>query len=322
MSVPLIPLLPKMVQGMASEVVELLDPKFVFKNLLSINDNIILLQGKRFEVVGKVHLFAAGKAASYELKAFKEILSQSSLKSKIGKCVSLTKDGHTVEDPDIVELEGTHPVVTEKNLEMTRRFIDQLKEVSEQDTLVFLLSGGASALMEMPKEGMSFEELKAEHTRVLNSGMNINEMNRVRKSLSQVKDGGLLTFIPTEKIIQFITCDIPNENLPDVSSGPLLGQDKTKHPPTFKTQSATKLLDSFCDNEPRRVRGEIFDCVLEEMEEKLLKALPEADEILVSGGEATIQVPPKAGKGGRNTHFVLSFAQKIYQDKPRSVRRI
>lgn len=307
--------LPIIVNEAISEILMLLNPNFIYKKMVNINHNTILVNGKSFEISGKVHLFSVGKAASYELLAFKNIIDNSKLNSRLGECVSLTKEGHTVDDLSILELEGTHPVVSERNVENTKQFISHLEKVEKKDTVIFLLSGGASALLELPKGDMSFAELQDIHTRLLNSGKNINEMNRVRKSLSRVKDGGLLNYFDTKNIIQFITCDIPNEKLSDVSSGPLMGPDETTHPATFKAQSASKLIDLFCGADASRTRGEVYDCLLEDMQRDLLRALPNREELIVSGGEATINIPENSGKGGRSTHFVLSFAKNLYEDE-------
>jgi glycerate-2-kinase len=308
--------LPQNIQEIVNEVIELLDPHQNLQEMIEIKNEKLIVNDQEFNIENKkIHIFATGKAASFEARALKQILSDSDFSSQIQQCVSYTKMGHTVGDSSIFEIQGNHPVISAKNLEHTQVFLSKLKTIEPEDYLLFLLSGGASALLEKPIEGISFIELKKKHEELLVSGKSINEMNRIRKSLSQVKDGGLLKFISTKNIIQFITCDIPNENLADVSSGPLLG---SKTPEilknTFKIQSASKLLQQFCSLDPKRKMGKVFDCLLETMIDELKLSLPEKDEVLVSGGEATIQVPALSGKGGRNTHFVLAFAKEIYSD--------
>ncbi|MFT6631242.1 MAG: glycerate-2-kinase [Bacteriovoracaceae bacterium] len=308
--------IPIKVTKIVNEVIKLLDPFSNLKMMIEVDNKFISIDHKKFDVGGKrIHIFGAGKAASFEVEAFKKLILDSPMKNQLDSCVALTKDDHTVDDFSITQFEGSHPVIGQKNIQNTEKFIDLLQKVAPEDYLVFLLSGGASALLEKPIDGLTFEGLKRKHEELLASGLNINEMNRIRKSLSLVKDGGLLNFIKTKNIIQFITCDIPNEKLSDVSSGPLLVDGKTEVlNSTFKTQSASKLLSEFCSVGENRIKGKVYDTLLGKMISDLIKRLPKDKEMLVSGGEATIEVPSHSGKGGRNTHFVLAFAQELYKD--------
>ncbi len=159
--------------------------------------------------------------------------------------------------------------------------------------------------------------------------MNINAMNQVRKSISQIKNGGLRNYIPTDNIIQFITCDIPNADLSDVGSGPLLSKNinlrevnsylekfdiklnetdnSVVNVKSYISQSAEILLQLMSVPQKMINKG-IYDGGLEE-----LISLQKKDFTFLSGGEATLTVPPQAGKGGRNTHYVLAMASELYR---------
>lgn len=301
------------VNKFVDEVLKLLDPYLNFKSMIKVYHNSLELQGEKLDIKGKLHIVGLGKAASFEVKAMLELLQGTSLEKKVGLTLSYTKHDHTVSEGRIVQLEGSHPVVTENNVSQTREFITYLEKIAREDTLLFLLSGGGSALLELPKEGMSFLDLQRKSKELLHSGKNINEMNRVRRNLSQVKDGGLLHFIKTENIFQLVTCDIPNEKLEDVSSGPLMkANDPQSHPMTLKTQSASLLLEKLSRDE-NYIRGKIYDCSLDELIIDLKKSLPEKGQIHLSGGEAPIVIPSRSGKGGRNSHFVLAMAHELYQ---------
>ncbi|MDD0854332.1 DUF4147 domain-containing protein [Halobacteriovorax sp. GB3] len=303
----------KKVSETVREVIELLDPYFHLKKLISFNDKGINFKDQEVVFNGKIYLFGLGKASSFELEAFYQLLKENDLENKIEKIVSYTKEGATVDCENFIELEGTHPVVSERNIENTKKYIQLLEEISKEDTLIFFLSGGASALLELPVEGLSFEQLKLKHEQLLLSGININEMNKKRKEISLVKNGGLLKYIKTKNIIQFVTCDIPNENLSDVGSGPLLNDTRIdENPYTIKSQSASLLLERLCERDSKRIRDKIYDCSFEELIESVERKLPLGDDILISGGEAPVEVTKFEGRGGRNTHFVLSLANRIY----------
>ncbi len=296
------------------ESLEFLKPLNIYRDLFKFYHNQILFKGGTFDINTKVHLFAAGKAASFELKALKSLIEKSPLNEKLGAMVSYTKEDHFCDDDHMLQLGGTHPLVSEKNLELTDVFVDYISQVSPEDSIIFLLSGGASALLEKPIAGMSFVELQKAHKELLSSGLNINEMNKARKKMSQVKGGGLLDFINTKKILQVITCDIPNEDIFDVSSGPLLKPGVDDNPISILSQSATLLLKKVCEHFGYINKG-VVDERLDSYLNSVMSDLPKVGECFVSGGESTIQIPQGAeGLGGRSTHFVLALADLIYKD--------
>lgn len=306
---------PPLIDNIVNEVLELLDPYQNFNRMIKVYHNSLEVQGKTFEIKNKLHIFATGKAASFEADAFLKILDNSPLINHLEQVVSYTKHGHTVNNDRIEQLTGSHPVLTEENINKTRIFLKKLQNIHKDDTVVFLLSGGASALLELPNPDLDFLKLQRIHKSLLSSGKGINEMNRERKRLSQVKNGKLLNFIPTRRIIQFITCDIPNEKLEDVSSGPLLSfSNKESHPYTIKSQSASKLIENL-GHISNMIPGKIYDCSLTELMDDLEHHLPQKNSIVISGGEAPIKLPSFHGEGGRNTHFVLAFAHKIYTNE-------
>lgn len=305
--------LPKLVQQITKEAIDFLDPEKCFRDVFEFYHNQVALEGKMLEIKGKLHVFGLGKAASYQVSAFKKVMKENGYLECLGRCVSYTKMGHTVEDDTIFQLQGDHPVVSLQNLENTKKFIKELSLISENDTLFFFLSGGGSALLELPHEGMSFDDFVNKQVELLNSGKTISEMNSERKTMSQVKDGGLLSHIPTQNIFQFITSDIPSPRMQDVSSGPLLGLKGSIRENSFVVQSASTLLKRLCSH-PNRVMGEIYDCSLEVG----LKSfpMPSGEQVLFSGGEMPVTISETAqGKGGRNTHFVLALAHKIYNEE-------
>ena len=145
--------------------------------------------------------------------------------------------------------------------------------------------------------------------------MNINEINQRRKEISQIKGGGLLKFIKTTNILQLITCDIPNEDIFDVSSGPLLNRSLEEHPKTILTQSASSLLNKISASRDYIVKG-VYDDRIENELSKISEDLPEKGDTYISGGELTVALPENCtGLGGRSTHFVLALAKIIYTEE-------
>lgn len=291
------------VENLIKRTLDVMDAKVAYRRVWD-------KQKQNIEFTGEIHLFALGKAAVDDARAFKSLVTD----QEFAQVVVYSKEGHGVCDFATTFLEGDHPHMSERNLKNTSQFMDCLEGIGPNDTLVFLLSGGGSALLELPKITLSFEELQKKNRELLSSGLSIEEMNIQRKSLSQVKNGGLLASIATTNIYQFLVCDIPSLRLQDVSSGPLMsGDDESKWPQTFVVNSAQTLLTAF----DSFYVGKIYNCELDEMLSDLEIEIKQLDknQTHVSAGEATVKVPEVVGRGGRNTHFVLALANKLYQDE-------
>ena len=306
--------LPLKVNEILTDVINLLKPSVVFKDIFKFYQKQIVFKDGSFDIKGELHLFALGKAASFELKAFKDLYEKET-GVKVRSAVAYTKKDHLCDDDEIYQMAGTHPVISSENLDLSTVFIDLISEIPEGDTLIFLLSGGGSALLEMPVEGMSFEQMRKRHQELLSSGLNINEINEKRKEISQIKGGGLLRFIKTTNILQLITCDIPNEDIFDVSSGPLLNRSLEEHPKTILTQSASSLLNKISASRNYIVKG-VYDDRIENELLQISEDLPAKGDTYISGGELTVALPENCtGLGGRSTHFVLALAKIIYAEE-------
>jgi len=302
--------LPSLIQKLIEEILENLDPYKSYCDLLKFYHDHIQIKDFQLPVKNDLYVFGVGKSSSFEVKAIVDLINQTELSNSLKGVYALTKRGHGVKD-DFKQWEGDHPLVSKLNIENSKEFIFELENVKPNDSVIFLISGGTSSLLEIPRVGLSFEELQRKHEALLNSGLNINEMNRQRKLLSQVKAGGLLKSISTNNIVQLITCDIPNENLSDVGSGPLISEDRNIF--SLKVQSASILLEKLC-TQANRVNLGVFDGQIDELAKELLKMNFEKGKYYIGGGEATVTIEHFDGLGGRNTHFVLLMAQQLYKN--------
>ncbi len=301
---------PVSVRDLMDDILESLDPFKSYSKLLDFYHDRVQIKGFELPIKNDLYIFGTGKSASFEVQALKKLIESSPTAGRLKGAFAITKNGHTVED-SFKQWEGDHPLVSEKNISNSLEFVEKLKNISENDAIIFLTSGGTSSLLEIPRADLTFKQLQSEHQRLLNSGLNINEMNRQRKLLSQVKGGGLLNFIATDDILQLVTCDIPNEELSDVGSGPLIGAHRWAK--TIMTQNASLLLKNLCDDGQRINQG-VFDGNLSELIHILENYNYEKGQFYIGGGEATIAVGSANGLGGRNTHFVLALAYQLYKD--------
>ncbi len=238
---------------------------------------------------------------------------------------------------------GSHPLVSKRNLYLTRRIL-KLAQKAEKDDLVFcLISGGGSALLEKPI--CSLERLAAIHNKLLKSNASISEINTVRKHLSHIKGGKLAQILYPANIVNLFVSDVPGNQLDIIASGPTLPDQTTiqkaqiilkkykipkikltetfKDPEIFKKTKNVLLLtneDALKAMLDRALKlgykTEILDSNLNieardtafQIFKKLEKMPPRS--ILLAGGEVKIKVKNQ-GRGGRNTHLTLEALNLI-----------
>ncbi len=170
------------------------------------------LEGKEFP--GRVLLAAAGKAAWQMAKAASDCLG-----SRIEKGVVVTKYGHVTGPLANIDCyEAGHPVPDENSFRGTQAVLDLVRGLTEKDTVLFLLSGGGSALFEKPL--IPAEELQDITNKLLASGADIVEINTIRKRLSAVKGGRFALFCAPARVEAVVLSDILGDPPDMIASGP------------------------------------------------------------------------------------------------------
>lgn len=178
------------------------------------------LSGKCFGE-GRVYLVAAGKAAWQMAKTAAAMLGE---RLQAGVCV--TKYGHVKgEIPKITCHEAGHPVPDENSFRGTQAALDLVSGLKEKDTVVFLLSGGGSALFEKPL--LPRQELADITAQLLACGADITEMNVIRKRLSGVKGGRFAKFCAPARVYGIVLSDILGDPLDMIASGPAYPDSST-----------------------------------------------------------------------------------------------
>ena len=175
------------------------------------------LEGRTFP--GKVVLVAAGKAAWQMAKAAADVIF-------IEKGVVITKYGHI--DGVLENLycfEAGHPVPDENSFHATHAALELVSGLAENDTVLFLLSGGGSALFEQPL--ISGEELQDITSQLLACGANIVQINTIRKRLSAVKGGRFAQRCAPARVFSIVLSDIVGDPLDMIASGPAYADTST-----------------------------------------------------------------------------------------------
>ena len=162
---------------------------------------------------GRTLLVAVGKAAWQMAYAAVKVLKQ------VDGGVVITKYGHVMgQIPGVVCYEGGHPLPDEGSFAGTRKAVELVEGLTEEDTVIFLLSGGGSALFEEPQ--VSAEELQDITRQLLACGADIVEMNTIRKRLSGVKGGRFAQKCAPAHVFSVVLSDILGDPLDMIASGP------------------------------------------------------------------------------------------------------
>lgn len=170
---------------------------------------------------GNVYVVAAGKAAWQMSKAAREALGE-----KFEKGVAVTKYGHVKgEIPGIICYEGGHPVPDENSFRGTEAALELVSHLGAEDRVLFLLSGGGSALFEKPL--VSGSELADITRQLLACGADIVEMNTIRKRLSEVKGGRFAKLCEPAQVYSIVLSDILGDPLDMIASGPACPDSST-----------------------------------------------------------------------------------------------
>ena len=301
------------------------------------------LEGKNFP--GRVLLVAAGKAAWQMAKAAHDCLGD-----RIESGVVVTKYGH-VRGPlgNFVCCEAGHPIPDENSFAGTQKALDLVKDLRPEDTVLFLLSGGGSALFERPLvSGPVLQDITGQ---LLACGADVIEINTIRKRLSAVKGGKFAQFCAPAQVYSIVLSDILGDPLDMIASGPaypdsstcaqavaiaekyhlnlpeeawnLLRQETPKELSNVTTQ-ITGSVRQLCAAAASACQKLGYEPVL--LTDQLCCQAKEAGSFLASvlkthrssekplaflaGGETVVQLTGH-GKGGRNQELALSAAQGI-----------
>ena len=301
------------------------------------------LSGREFP--GRVLLVAAGKAAWQMAKAASDCLGD-----RIEKGVVVTKYDHVmgpIANYDCYE--AGHPVPDENSFRGTQAALDLVSDLSAEDTVLFLLSGGGSALFEKPL--VPAEELQDITGQLLACGADIVEINTIRKRLSQVKGGRFAQLCWPAKVEAVILSDILGDPLDMIASGPACPDSSTAEDAwriadkyqLRMSEAARRLLDVETPKSLANVNTQINGSVRElcaaaaktcarlgyepiMLTDQLCCQAREAGSFMASilkthagdgkslafiaGGETVVKLTGK-GKGGRNQELALSAAAGI-----------
>lgn len=301
---------------------------------------------------GRCVVVGAGKASAAMAAALDKAWADVNLSG-----IVVTRYGHAVPAGRIEIIEASHPVPDDMSAEAARRILAAVEGLTADDMVIALISGGGSALMVAPAEGMTLADKMAVNRALLASGATISEMNAVRKHLSRIKGGRLALAAKPARVVSLLISDVPGDDPSEIASGPTVadpsdinnvreivsryaldlpenvrkvlkkGEETPKAgdieedirliaTPSLALQAAADeavklgltplILGDLLEGESKDVGAVMAGIALSASR----KGLPvKGPAVLLSGGETTVTIGKGlAGKGGRNTEFLLSLA--------------
>ncbi len=274
------------------------EPSRAVRRVLSYRDDELQIGDARVPAPGRITIVAIGKAAVAMTQGALEILDTSLVSGAV-----ITKEGHVDSQlpNEIVVHEAGHPIPDDRGVEATKRLLATLASLDDDDLVLALISGGGSALLEAPREGVTLADLATTTDLLLRAGAPIDALNAVRAPLSRVKAGGLRAAAPKATWVTLILSDVLGNDPRVIASGPTV-------PNAVDPDLALSLLDRYGvrDRLPPSIVGAA---------ESADRALPtidhERDILLVIGDNAAaVEAAAAAARAaGLNARIVWSAVE-------------
>ena len=200
------------------------DPRAAMRRHLRVEGQWLLAGPARFDLpsLRRVIVVGAGKAGAAMAGAVEEILGD-----RVAGGLVNVKAGHTAPLRRVRLCEAAHPVPDEAGVEGARRMLALLRDAGEGDLVIACISGGGSALLPLPAEGLGLPDKQEVTRRLLACGATIREINAVRKHLSAMKGGLLARAAAPAAVLACIISDIIGDPLDAIASGPTAADPTT-----------------------------------------------------------------------------------------------
>jgi glycerate 2-kinase len=266
---------------------------------------------------GPVWLAAVGKAA-----AAMTLGAYDALGARIERALVITRSGHVAPELEALTgieiLTGAHPVPDARSLAAGQRLLEWVEGLPAGVEPLFLVSGGASSLTEVPLPGMTLADLESFTQGALASGIAIGELNAQRIARSAIKGGKLTARLHGRPAQALFVSDVPGDDPGVIGSGLLgpasAGPDRVRRTTVASVGQAVAAARAAAAGGGLAVHAPTarFDASAARVAARCAhELLLSASEVCVWGGESTVQLPPHPGRGGRNQHLALSAARLI-----------
>lgn len=295
-------------------------------------------------LTGTVHAVAIGKAAGAMLDGARGALGE-----RLQSALFITKPGHVTPGMEhragVTVMEAGHPVPDERSLQAGQALLDFIAALPDDAQVLFLISGGASSLVEVLPPGVGLDDLRLVNRWLLASGWEIHRMNALRKRLSCIKGGRLAAHLHGRNVLQLLLSDVPGDSPADIGSGLLVADEESQIAASaLPSWLQTLLKYSPLPMEDASCFTNIETHIIASLDHALAAAVREAKKLgyvvqvhaerlsgdaaavgrrlaaelldgaaglRIWGGETAVELPANPGRGGRNQHLALAAAEVL-----------
>lgn len=289
------------------------------------------------------YLVSVGKASTMPLGAldvYGEALRDGLVISK-----SHHIDAALREDSRLQCVESAHPVPDQRTLDAGRQLLEYVRARAGRGRFLFLLSGGASSLVEVLPDGLNLDGAREINAALLASGLDIEKMNALRRSISRIKGGRLARYLGDSEALSLLISDVPGDNPAVIGSGLLTPTrdaiDWNDYPPAVReilervelpppaeasdcARVETRIIAKLDDAKEAvaqaarelgyevELMSEFMSGDAREVGDALARLLLSAEPgVYIWGGETSVVLPDSPGRGGRNQHLALAAATAL-----------
>jgi glycerate 2-kinase len=212
----------------------------------------------------------------------------------------VTRYGHAVPCERIEIVEAAHPVPDQAGVDAAGRILALAESAGPDDLVLFLVSGGGSALLTLPADGISLADKQAVNKALLASGADIGQMNVLRKHLSRIKGGRLAAAAHPATLLTLAISDVPGDDLATIASGPTVPDPST-------CADALDVLRRFAIDVPAHIRAHLETCA-DESPKPGDPRLATCDNIIVARPQDSLQAAAEVAREAGVTPIILGDA--------------
>ncbi|MDD2759847.1 MAG: glycerate kinase [Methylomonas sp.] len=200
------------------------DPQAAIKTHLKMLDGRLQIGNERIGNWRKIHIVAFGKAAGAMASAARKLIAPALL-AEPGLVVTTYDNASLIEGLEVIG--AGHPLPDTRGLTAAKKIADRVNRAAKNELVLALISGGGSAMLPYPVDGVSLDDKVATTRLLLASGADIDQINCVRKHLSQIKGGGLARLAAPADLHALILSDVLGDDLSAIASGPTVADPTT-----------------------------------------------------------------------------------------------
>ncbi|HLZ28806.1 MAG TPA: glycerate kinase [Chloroflexota bacterium] len=201
------------------------EPGQAVRRAFGVEGGELVVDGRRYRFAEfrRVLVVGAGKASAPMAAAVEDVVDG---RAPVEGSVTV-RYGHAAPTRRVRIREAGHPVPDAAGVQATRAIVELLEETDARDLVVCVISGGGSALLTLPTDGIALADLQQTTDALLRSGASINDVNVVRKHLDMVKGGGLARLAAPARVLTLVLSDVVGNPLDAIASGPTVPDTST-----------------------------------------------------------------------------------------------